>query len=164
MAYEVDLTKKLSEDDLRFLVDRNRWDDIRKNAENLGLDVPNLPSARGIRAQTPRVELRRAQAPFDKSAKMLGVKTDGDPDETEEQRSVAPNTVSTEQSDEPKTVDYNKLTVPQLQEELDKRRQDYEAAGDNDAVADVSYTSDDRKSDLVRKLQDDDAAQADDGE
>lgn len=149
MSKEIDLTKQLSEFDLRYLVDRNRWDDIRTNADNLGLPVPNLPSARGLRAQVPRSQLRNTDA-FDKIAKQLKVSIA----DTEEQ----------EASEESKTVDYSKLTVPQLKEELEKRRADYEASGDSDAVADVSYSNEDRKDDLVAKLQLDDEASSEDEE
>lgn len=156
MAKEIDLTKPLSEFDLRYLVDRNRWADIRQNADNLGIPAPNLPSARGIRAQTPRVALRKANDPFNKIAEMMGVTVvDEDTDEP---------TVASEQTNETRVVDYGKLTVLQLKEELDKRRADYEKAGDADAVAEVSYTNDDRKEALVQKLKDDDAAQVADDE
>lgn len=151
MAREIDLTKKLSEDDLRYLVDRDRWGDIRTNADNLGVDAPNLPTARAIRAQVPRRQLKEADA-FDKLAKTLGVSVSKEDDDTV----VAPSAGSGK-------IDYKQLTVPQLKEELDKRRQDYEASGDNEAVADVSYTNTDRKEDLVAKLELDDEA-ADGGE
>jgi len=148
MSREIDLTKRLDEDELRYLVDRDMWDALRENARNLKLPEPNLPSARGIRAQVPRKQLRNSDA-FDKIASQLGV---GVTEETSEpqQEAVTP--------DEPKAVDYTKLTVPQLKEELDKRRADYEAAGDSVAVADVSYANDARKDDLVKMLQDDDEA------
>lgn len=146
MSREIDLTKRLDEDELKYLVDRDRWDDLRTNAENLGLPEPNLPSARGIRAQVPRKQLRNTDA-FDKIAEQMGVRVGGD----------EPTPVSG-----PQPVDYKKLTVPQLREELDKRRKDYEASGDSDAVMDVSYATTDRKEDLVAKLELDDEASADD--
>lgn len=154
MAREIDLTKTLSEDDLRYLTDRNRWADIRRNAENLGLDVPNLPTSRDLRAQVPRNRLRDKDA-FEDIAQKLGVTTEAASEDADEAA-----------SDEQKPVDYSKLTVPQLKEALDKRRADYEAVGDSEAVADVSYTAEDKKGDLVAKLQLDDEAssEGDDGD
>lgn len=157
MSREIDLTKRLDEDELRYLVDRDRWDDIRTNAENLDRDVPNLPSARGIRAQAPRKQLRNSDA-FDKIAKQLGVRVSKDDDDMDEVVAPEPTPAAG-----PQPVDYTKLTVPQLKEELDKRRKDYEAAGDSEAVGDVSYTDGDKKGDLVAKLQlDDEAAETTD--
>jgi hypothetical protein len=156
MSREIDLTKRLSEDELKYLVDRDRWDDLRENARNLDLPEPNLPSARGIRMQVPRKQLQHNEA-FDDIAKQMGVQLsddDGDGDAGPSQGTV--------RSEGP--VDYNELTVPQLKEELDKRRADYEKSGDSDAVADVSYTKDEKKADLVAKLQLDDEASAEDDE
>lgn len=150
MSKEIDLTKPLSEDDLRYLVDRCRWEDIRQNAANLDLPEPVLPSARGIRAQVPRSQLKNTDS-FDKIAEQLNVKLGGDEVESSEAAADGP-------------VDYNKLTVPQLKEELDKRRTAYEAEGDSDAVADVSYTSEDKKGELVAKLELDDEAQSEEGQ
>jgi hypothetical protein len=144
MSREIDLTKKLSEDDLRYLVDRDRWDDLRTNAENLGLPEPNLPSPRGIRMQVPAKQLKNTDA-FDKIADQLGVKVSN-----EDEDSPAPSG--------PQPTDYNKLTVPQLKEELDKRRREYEQAGDSDAVKDVTYDAKATKPDLIAQLQLDDEA------
>lgn len=147
MAKKIDLEKPLNEDELRYLVDRDRWDDIRTNADNLGIDVPNLPSPRGIRMQVPRKQLEKANDGFDRIAKMMHVQREADPDE-EDAGSPAP--------DEPETVDYNKLTVMQLKEELDKRKTEYETDNDADGVALVSYPADAKKGDLIALLQLDD--------
>jgi hypothetical protein len=162
MSREIDLTKKLDEDELRYLVDRDMWDALRENARNLDLPEPNLPSARGIRAQVPRKQLRNTDA-FDQIAKQMGVKASQGEDSGE--GTTAP-VLAPQQGDQGrKLVDYTKLTVPQLKEELDKRRKEYEDAGDSEAVAEVSYTNDDRKDDLVAKLQlDDEATVVDDGD
>lgn len=145
MAREIDITKPLSADDLRYLVDRDRWEEIRENADNLGLDVPNLPSARGIRAQVPRKQLQNTDE-FDRIAKMMHVQTGDEP---------APE-------QPPTGMDYTKLTVPQLKEEMDKRRQQYEAEDDSEGVALMSYPNDAKKVDLVQALQMDDGAEEDD--
>lgn len=147
MAKKIDLTKPLSEDDLRYLVDRDRWDDIRTNADNLGIEAPNLPSPRGIRMQVPRQQLRNTDG-FDRIAKMMHVQREPEPDE--EDAGTPPVDAQS------KAVDYNQLTVPQLKEELDTRKAKYESEQDADGVALVSYAADARKGDLVALLQLDD--------
>lgn len=144
MSKEVDLTKPLSAFDLKYLVDRCRWDDIRQNAANLDLPEPVLPSARGIRAQVPRSQLRNTDT-FDRIADQLGVKLSDDED------GAAPET-----PEEPQAVDYAKLTVPQLKEEMDKRRSQYEGEGDTEGVELMTYAGDARKDDLVSALKLDD--------
>ena len=163
MAREIDLTKKLSEDDLRYLVDRNRWDDIRTYADNQGIDEPRLPSARSLRAQTPRSRI--VTDGFERIAEQLGVSVESSGEEDQGEPvsgggQQAPQQPASQSSEEQR---YNGMTVPQLKEELDKRRAEYMAGEDPDAdaAAEVSYTNDDRKPDLVKKLVDDDAAQAD---
>lgn len=159
MSREIDLTKRLSEDELRYLVDRDRWDDLRTNADNLGIDAPNLPSARGLRMQVPAKQLRNTDA-FDRIAETMGV-----PVAKEDDTSPAPDsaaTAETTESEDGKPVDYNKLTVMQLKEELDSRRKQYEEAGDDEAVKDVTYEAKATKPDLIAQLQlDDEAADGD---
>lgn len=159
MSRKIDLTKQLDEDELRYLVDRDMWDALRENADNLGIPAPNLPSARGIRAQVPRKQLRNTDA-FDNIAKAMGVqvkKDDGEPTSP----TPPPDPAATGSGG---PVDYNKLTVMQLKEELDKRRADYEREGDNEGVDLVSYSNSDKKEDLVTKLQLDDDTLDDDGD
>jgi hypothetical protein len=57
--------------------------------------------------------------------------------------------------------DYDSMKVEELKAELDKRKVAYEKAMDEDGVADVSYSSTDKKADLVFMLTEDDAATAD---
>lgn len=162
MAIEIDLTQQLTEFELKYLVQRCRWDDIRQNAENLGIAEPNLPSVRDLRRQVPRKQLKNTDN-FDKIAKQLGVKREkGDDEEDGGEEPVA-----LQESPEavvPVAVDYNKLTVPQLKEELDKRREQYQAQDDQEAAADVAYTTDDKKPDLISKLEYDDEAQVEAGD
>lgn len=155
MARKIDLTKPLNEAELKYLVQRDRWKDIRTNAANLGIEPPAMPNKRDIRAQRPRtgVNARKREDSFAAIAKAMGIKLDSE--ESEDPSTPESN------ADSVRAVDYGKLTVPQLKEELDKRRADYEAAGDTDAVEDVSYTKDDLKDDLVAKLQLDDEASND---
>lgn len=155
MSKEVDLTKPLSENDLRYLVDRDRWDDIRTNAANLGLPEPVLPSARGLRAQVPRFKLPRPDA-FDDIAKQLQVQRD---EPTEDAPEIpVPEETGGEQTEQTggEPVDYTKLTVPQLKEEMDNRRKQYEQEDDTEGVELMTYSSDTRKDDLVSALQMDD--------
>jgi hypothetical protein len=154
MSKEIDLTKPLSEFDLKYLVDRQRWADIRQNAANLDLPEPNLPSARGLRAQVPRSQLRGTDD-YNAIAAQLKVKLS---DESE----GADTAPAQEQGAETGgAVDYTKLTVPQLREEMDKRRQQYESDGDTEGVELMTYASDARKDDLVSALKLDD--EEDDG-
>lgn len=159
MSRKIDLTKQLDEDELRYLVDRDMWDALRENAENLGLDAPNLPSARGIRAQVPRKQLRNTDA-FYNIAKAMGVKV-AKPDDALD--SGAPsNSAAAEGGDEQKAVNYDKLTVPQLKEEMDKRRADYERDEDNEGVTLMTYSEGVLKRDLVAALTLDDEQSEDD--
>lgn len=150
MAKEIDLTKQLSSFDLQYLVDRGRWDDLRENANNLGIAAPNLPSARGIRAQTPRQTLAKRNDAFDRIADTLGVAIERD----EEGDWPTPDP-------DRSPVDFNKLTVPQLKEEMDKRRQQYELEQDSEGVELMTYAADAKKADLVAALEMD---SSDDGE
>jgi hypothetical protein len=148
MSRNIDLTKRLDEDELRYLVDRDRWDDLRTNADNLGIEAPNLPSARGIRAQVPRRQLQHNEE-FNRIADMMGVPV-------ADEDGFVPSA-----NKGPEPVDYNKLTLPQLKEALDARRKQYEATGDTEGVADVSYEAKATKAELVLKLQADDEAVSD---
>jgi hypothetical protein len=156
MTLKIDLTKRLTADELRYLVDRDRWEDLRENARNLGIEEPNLPSARGIRAQVPRRQLRNTDA-FDSIAKQMGIKLRKEDEE--------PSSVSTPQptSESDARVNYEKLTVPQLKEEMDKRREQYAGEEDGEGVELMTYASDAKKSDLVAALALDDQGE-DEGE
>lgn len=170
MSKDIDLTKPLSEFDLRYLVDRMRWDDIRENARNLGLPEPTLPSARGLRAQVPRSQLHNTDD-FNRIAEQLKVPV-GEEDEPQSPRQdpvserraqvTAGDTRTPTGDDTDPAAGYKKMTVPQLQEELDRRREDYLAGDDPDeeAAQEVSYSSGDKKDDLIQKLLDDDRAVA----
>lgn len=141
MAREIDLTKPLTDAELIYLSDRSRWRDLRTYAENMGLPEPVLPDAKRIRAQEPRVGVHATKLP-----PVLEQFREGDKESEGSEKS----------EEAPKNRDYSTMTVAQLKEELDRRRADYEKDGDTEAVADVSYTNEDRKDDLVTKLQLDD--------
>jgi len=59
---------------------------------------------------------------------------------------------------------YRAMKVPQLQALLTKRKEQYEADEDDEGVEIVSFTTADKKDDLVQKLLDDDASSEDDGD
>lgn len=163
MAMQIDLTKQLNEGELRYLIERDRWDDIRENARNLGKPEPALPSARGIRMQTPRRQLRNvaAETAFKGIADQLGVSVATE-DETEQPPANAAE--NPPPPSDPQPVDYSRLTVPQLKEEMDKRRTKYERDGDKEGVDLMTYASDARKDDLVSALKLDDEQSEDDGD
>jgi hypothetical protein len=150
MTRKIDLTKRLDEDELRYLVDRDMWDALRENARNLDLPEPNLPSARGIRMQVPRKQLRNTDA-LDRIADQLGVSMSKEGDEPSARVAETPPPPAG-----PQPTDWNKLTVAQLKEEMDKRRQQYEAEDDQEGVKLMTYAGDARKDDLVSALQLDD--------
>lgn len=156
MAREIDLSKQLSEDDIRYLVDRGRWNDLRTNARNLGLPEPNLPNQRDLRAQKPRVGVRARKGEDAYAAIARALQSEPAETLSAEVHEDAPRLPQPEKTDT--ATDYTKLTVPQLKEELDKRRTEYETDGDTEGVELVSYASDAKKDELVRKLQDDDAS------
>lgn len=161
MALKIDLTKQLTEGELQYLVDRDRWDDIRDNARNLGRDIPNLPSARGIRMQVPRKQLRNTDA-FDNIAKQLGVKVTKDEDDLDaDGNPITPTPPQQDGGGEQRTVNYSKMTVPQLKEEMDSRRKRYETEEDSEGVELMTYTEDALKKDLVTALEMDDADEGD---
>jgi hypothetical protein len=153
MSKEIDLTKKLSAFDLKYLVDRNRWSDLREYAEIHDLPEPPLPSVRDLRRQVPRSQLRKADG-FSEIAEALGV--------TEEKDDGGDTTPSGSAQPEDRTAFYTKLTVPQLKEEMDSRKAKYEAEEDGDGVALMTYAKDEVKADLVARLVADDEDEADD--
>jgi hypothetical protein len=61
-------------------------------------------------------------------------------------------------------ADYKAMKVEELKAELDKRKAAYEAAGDEDGATDVTYSSTDKKDDLVTLLEEDDALSGEDEE
>lgn len=154
MSREIDLTKKLSEDDLRYLVDRDMWDALRENAANLGLPEPNVPSARGIRAQVPRKQIQYDDA-LAKIAKQMKVSVSRASDDEDGDGSAQGGGESDAR------VNYEKMTVPQLKEEMDKRRAEYQAGDDAEGVELMTYHSDAKKGDLVAALALDDQAEPD---
>lgn len=156
MSREIDLTKRLNEDELRYLVDRDMWEALRENARNLGMDEPNLPSPRGIRQQVPRTQLRYTDE-FAVIAKSMGVPLSDDEGSDAATPASAPGAEgSPSPPTGPQPMDYTKLTVPQLKEEMDKRRTQYEKDGDAEGVQLMTYGSDARKDDLISALQLDD--------
>lgn len=157
MSKEIDLTKPLTHGELQYLVDRDRWDDLRENARNLGLPEPVLPSARGIRAQVPRKQLRNTDA-LDRIADQLGVSV---PNDEETEQPPARQAENPPPPFGPQPTDWNKLTVVQLKEEMDKRRGQYERDDDQEGVKLMTYAGDARKDDLVSALQLDDEDESD---
>jgi hypothetical protein len=154
MSKKIDLTKKLSEFDLKYLVDRNRWSDLREYAEIHDLPEPALPSVRDLRRQVPRSQLRNTDS-FADIAKALKVSTSNEADDGDE---TPPGSAQPED----RTVFYGKLTVPQLKEEMDSRKAKYEAEEDADGVALMTYAKDEIKADLIARLVADDEDEADD--
>lgn len=61
-------------------------------------------------------------------------------------------------------LDYEAMKVEELKAELDKRKAAYEAANDEDGATDMTYSSSDKKADLVFMLTEDDAAVSEDEE
>lgn len=74
---------------------------------------------------------------------------------------VAPDPEETTSNEaEETTPDYDAMTVPQLQTELDARKKAYEEAGDTEGAEAVSYAKKDKRDDLIVLLREDDEAVA----
>lgn len=135
MSRQIDLTKKLSAEDRAYLDARGRFVEIARN------DVQFAGEGSKASEETPTPE-KAAEA---------GSEAGSTPD--------APALPGAQP-----VADYKSMTVQDLKAELDKRKAAYEAAEDVDGAADVSYTSTDKKDDLVTLLEEDDAATADEDE
>jgi|SRR5688500_3524957 len=144
MAREIDLEKKLSDADRKYLSDRDRWRDLLDNYNRFGGTKPNLPKdlpqtgpdatrdALGPGALTPEEERQRL-------LEAQGLANGGDDGSGDE-------------------VDYNDMTVPELHEELSGR-----AASDDltdEQRANLAFTKTDKKADLVARLDRDDELEA----
>lgn len=66
--------------------------------------------------------------------------------------------------EEEAALDYDVMTVPQLQAELDARKKAYEEAGDTEGAEAVSYAKKDKRDDLIVLLREDDEAVAEPAE
>lgn len=171
---KVDLTKPLNEDEIKYLVERCRWRDLRTYAANMGLDEPMLPDARGIRQADPTIGVNKAELPGayralalvgEKQAEKAAPDPDAQPPSAPSGEMHGPQSmadVGTGQSEQTtaEKTDWSKLTVPQLKQELDRRREEEESSEepDSDVIENLSYSDTDRKDDLVTKLNLDDEA------
>lgn len=135
MSRQIDLTKKLSAEDRAYLDARGRFVEIARNDAQF--------AGEGSKAS--------GSAPGGAGSTSPGSEAGSTPD--------APALPGAQP-----VVDYKSMTVQDLKAELDKRKAAYEAAEDVDGAADVSYTSTDKKDDLVTLLEEDDAATADEDE
>lgn len=171
MAMEIDLTKPLNEDEIKYLVERCRWRDLRMYAANMGLDEPMLPDAAGIRRADPLVGVNASELPGAyKALVMAGEGQAANVPPPSEQPAGAPTGDVRQFPSQPQAIagqggpvvktDWTQLTVPQLKQELDSRREEAqkEDPPDPEVVDLLSYTNDDRKDDLVAKLNLDDEA------
>jgi hypothetical protein len=168
MTMNVDLTKPLNEHEIKYLVDRCRWADLRTYCVNMGLDEPALPDAKSIRAQDVRMGVNATQLPGAYAALAIAgegkaeqaAELGGDPTTPVRQPTQFPDNSSTQGANQIPKTDWSKLTVPQLQQELDKRREEAEREDDPDqeVIDNLSYAKDARKDELVAKLDLDDEA------
>lgn len=133
MSHEVDLTKKLSQEDREYLTGRGEYIAVERN------DAQFAAEGSEVSSDTPESE----------KASEGGSEAASTQD--------APSLPDT-------PPDYESMKVEELKAELDKRKAAYEAAGDEDGATDVSYSSTDKKADLITLLEEDDAATADEDE
>lgn len=183
MAKEIDLTKPLNEDEIKYLVDRCRWRDLRLYCANMGLEEPNLPDAAGIRRADPTIGVNANELPgaykalalagepqaskaFEQAPEQPEGAETGEPRRFGAQPPPAPQEPDQGAEGEgstPPAPDYKAMTVAQLQAKLDERREDaVKEEADQEIIENLSYTRDDRKDDLVAKLELDDATLEDD--
>ena len=134
MAREIDLTKKLSAEDRKYLEDRDRWRDIQANVDEFGGEPPRLPK-----------DLPQTGSEATQNALGPGALT------PEQQEAYRKAQEEGEGSDE--EIAYEKMTKAQLQEELDTRAK--EAATDEERE-NLKWKASDGKETLVAKLDKDD--------
>lgn len=135
---EIDLTKRLSDEDRKWLEDRDRWRDVAANVKEFGGEpavMPkNLPQSGpestinqlGPTALTPEQEADSRKA---------GEKAAGEGEPEEDQ------------------IPYRDMTVDQLKSELDGRKP---LANSDEERANLNYGSKDNKDRLVERLEKDD--------
>jgi hypothetical protein len=142
MAREIDFDSKLSEEDREYLYQRNKWREVLDNYERFGGPTPIVPKdtpvtgpGSNVAALGPTAITAEQQAEYDRQAASGG---GGDA------------------SDEDEEVDYESLTVPELRAELDKRKSEGGAELSDEEKSNLTYTTSDKKADLVKRLDRDD--------
>lgn len=130
MAKEIDLSKKLSDEDRSYLYQRNRWKDVLANYNEFGGEEPLVPT--GVPVTGP-ASLVNAAGLDGLTAEQQAAYQDGQP------------------SDEP--VEYEKLTKAQLQEELDSRKAD---AQTDEEKSNLDHKGNETKDQLIARLDRDD--------
>lgn len=133
MSRNIDLTKKLTEKDREYLESRGRTVEIARNDAQFAGEGSKGPEE----APTPeQTDAAGSEAASTQDAPALpGAQPEGD---------VKP--------------DYESMKVEDLKAELDRRKKAYEEAEDEEGVAAVTYSSADKKADLVFMLNEDDSA------
>lgn len=139
MAREIDLTKKLSDEDRAYLEQRDRWRDIQANVDEFGGEPAKLPKEL---PQTGSEATQNALGPTsltreqERESLMAALKALDEADE---------------EGDEP--IEYEKLKVAELKAELDSRKAD---AATDEERANLDYKSGDDKAALIARLDRDD--------
>lgn len=175
MSRKLDITKPLSADEIKYMLDRDMWRELRQYCANMGLEMPVLPDKARIRGAEPLVGVGATVLPDpykalalvgEKQAEKAAPDPDAQPPSAPSGVMHGPEGQFPPQTPQPSATvpsertDWSKLTVDQLKEELDSRREEAqkEDPPDTDALENLSYTKDDRKDDLVTKLNLDDEA------
>jgi hypothetical protein len=140
MSRQIDLTKKLNDEDRDYLKARGEYVLIARNDAQFADEG--------------------AEKPGDGSGSSEGTRT---PDAADSAASDAGSTPDAPPLPEA-PPDYRSMKVEDLKAELDRRKAAYETAGDEEGVADVTYSSSDKKDDLITLLEEDDAAVEEDEE
>lgn len=132
MAREIDLSKRLSEDDRQYLYQRNRWKEVKANYEEFGGEEPVLPDGVPVTGPASLVNAAGLDAL------------------TPEQQAAQQGEESAAPDDD---VDYESMTKPQLQAELDSRKAE---AATEEEQANLDWKAGDNKEQLVARLDRDD--------
>jgi hypothetical protein len=129
MSREIDLTKKLSPEDREYLYQRNGWRLVKANYEEFGGDDPVVAEGVPVTGPESLVDAAGLDAltPEQQQAAQAGEAGDG--------------------------ADYESMTKPELQAELDVRKKD---AATDEERANLAYKSGENKDQLIARLDKDD--------
>jgi len=136
MSREIDLTKKLSDEDRQYLVERDRWRD-------LALADGHEDIERAKREATEANDISQGRRP---------------PTLVGEPARVAEANASQAPVEAEEDLPYEEWSYDELKAELDARKTDAIAGGMNTEDANKRYSKGGSQKDLVQRLHDDDEA------
>ena len=142
MSREIDLTKRLSDEDRAYLEQRDRWQDILRNAEEFGGDTSKVALPKEL-PQTGHEATQNALGPTALTRE-------------QERESLLAALEALDKADAQEAedgVDYEAMKVDELKAELDSRKAD---AATDEERANLDYGPKDNKAQLIARLDKDD--------